>query len=149
MVIHPDKFWPVLCEALELTELIDDPRFDTYDKRDENHRELIDILDAAFAELTWDDWETKMGEREMIACRVNELTDLAGDEQVLANRYLQKLGHRELGEFWYVPTPVDFEKTPVSIRSEAPHLGEQTDEVLGELGFSEASIKDLRGREVV
>jgi crotonobetainyl-CoA:carnitine CoA-transferase CaiB-like acyl-CoA transferase len=149
MVIHPDKYWPVLCKALELEKLIDDPRFDTYAKRDENHRALIAILDEAFGALTWPEWERKMGEREMIACRVNALTDLAADEQILANRYMVKRPHKELGEFWYVPTPVDLEKTPVSIRHEAPHLGEQTDEILSELGFSAKEIEQLRERAVV
>jgi crotonobetainyl-CoA:carnitine CoA-transferase CaiB-like acyl-CoA transferase len=149
MVIHPERYWPVLCEALGLEELIDDPRFDTYAKRDDNHRELIVIIDQAFGEVTWPEWQEKMREREMIACRVNALTDLSNDEQVLANDYLVRLPHRELGEFWYVPTPVDFEKTPVSIRSEAPHLGQHTQEVLAELGFSPEHIDELRRREVV
>ena len=75
--------------------------------------------------------------------------DLSEDEQVLANQYMTRLPHPELGEFWYVPTPVDFSETPVSIRSEAPHLGQHTYEVLGELGFSREQIEDLRRREVV
>jgi crotonobetainyl-CoA:carnitine CoA-transferase CaiB-like acyl-CoA transferase len=149
MVIHPERYWPVLCEALRLPELVADPRFETYAKRDENHRELIAILDEAFASLTWQEWEARMREREMIACRVNSLIDLQSDTQVLANDYMVRLPHKDLGTFWYVPTPVDFERTPVSIRSEAPHLGEHTDEILSELGFTDAEIRDLRAREVV
>ena len=49
----------------------------------------------------------------------------------------------------YVPTPVQFEKTPISVRSAAPRLGEHTDEILGELGYSDGQIRELREREVV
>jgi crotonobetainyl-CoA:carnitine CoA-transferase CaiB-like acyl-CoA transferase len=149
MIVHGERDWPVLCTALGLERLIDDPRFTTHADRDSNHRELIAIFDEAFAELTWPEWDKRAREHQLISCRVNALTDLSGDEQVLANQYMTRLPHPELGEFWYVPTPVDFSETPVSIRSEAPHVGQHTDEVLGELDFSPEQIDDLRRREVV
>ncbi|HEY3183977.1 MAG TPA: CoA transferase [Gaiellaceae bacterium] len=149
MTLHPHKYWPALCNALGRPELIDDPRFVDVEKRRENFRELIDIYDAAFAELTWEQWDEKIHEHELIACRVNSLTDLASDEQILVNGYMRKLPHPDLGEWWYVPTPVQYEKTPISIRSAAPVLGEHTDELLGELGYSDEQIRDLREREVV
>ena len=115
MTLHPHKYWPALCNALGRPELIDDPCFVDVEKRRENFRELIDIYDAAFAELTWEQWDEKIHEYELISCRVNSLTDLASDEQILVNGYMQKLPHPDLGEWWYVPTPVQFEKTPISI----------------------------------
>jgi crotonobetainyl-CoA:carnitine CoA-transferase CaiB-like acyl-CoA transferase len=149
MTLHPHKYWPALCNALGRPELIDDPRFESVAKRRENFRELIAIYDEAFSQLTWEQWDAKIHEYELISCRVNSLTDLASDEQILANGYMQKLPHPDLGEWWYVPTPVSFEKTPISIRSAAPHLGENTDEILGGLGYSEVEIRDLRDRAVV
>jgi crotonobetainyl-CoA:carnitine CoA-transferase CaiB-like acyl-CoA transferase len=149
MTVHPDKYWPVLCRALGRPELIDDTRFATVEKRRENFPALIDIYDAAFAELTWEEWDAKIHEYELISCRVNSLTDLASDEQILVNGYMEKLPHPDLGEWWYMPTPVQYEKTPISIRSAAPQLGENTDEILGELGYSDEQIRDLRAREVV
>jgi crotonobetainyl-CoA:carnitine CoA-transferase CaiB-like acyl-CoA transferase len=149
MVIHSDRFWPRICRALELEELIEDPRFAGFDARADNHRELIEIFDSAFSELTWEEWERRSGGEEMIACRVNGLTDLIEDEQIRANDYMVKRQHPDLGEYWYVATPIEFEKTPVSIRSEAPHLGQHTDEILAELGYSGEQISDLRRREIV
>jgi formyl-CoA transferase len=149
MVIHPERFWPRLCRSLDLEELIEDPRFADFDARTDNHKELIEILDAAFAELTWEDWQQRSKREEMITCRVNSLTDLSEDEQILANNYMVKREHPDLEEFWYVPTPVEFEKTPVSIRSAAPRIGEHTDEILAEVGFSDEEIAGLRDGEVV
>jgi crotonobetainyl-CoA:carnitine CoA-transferase CaiB-like acyl-CoA transferase len=149
MTLHPHKYWPALCNALGRPELIDDPRFESVAKRRENFRELIAIYDEAFSKLTWEQWDEKIHEHDLISCRVNSLTDLASDEQILANGYMQKLPHPDLAEWWYVPTPVNFEKTPISVRSAAPRLGENTDEILGELGYSEAQIRELRDGAVV
>jgi crotonobetainyl-CoA:carnitine CoA-transferase CaiB-like acyl-CoA transferase len=149
MVIHPERFWPRLCHALELEELVDDERFAGFEPRERNHRELIGILDSAFARLDWGEWEERSKREEMIACRVNGLPDLVDDEQVAANEYLVKRPHPDLGEFWYAPTPIEFSKTPVSVRTAAPHVGQHTEELLGELGYSPEQVADLRGREVV
>jgi crotonobetainyl-CoA:carnitine CoA-transferase CaiB-like acyl-CoA transferase len=149
MTIHPEKNWPLVCRALGRPELIDDPRFVDAHRRAENHRELIEIFDHEFGKLEFADWDATAHEYGLIACRVNALTDLAADEQVLANGYMVKLPHPELGDWWHVPTPVYYEKTPVSVRSVAPHVGEHTDEILGDLGYSAERIRDLRERSVV
>lgn len=149
MVIHSDKFWPRLCDAVGAREIVDDERFRTADLRDRNHRALIAILDERFSRLTWDEWQRRSEREEMITCRVNRLTDLQHDVQVLANGYMTKRPHRDLGEFWYVNTPIKFEKTPVGIRSEAPHHGEHTEEILHEIGMSDSAINALRERKVI
>jgi len=149
MTIHPQKYWPLLCQALGRPELIEDSRFIDQDRRRQNYRALIDIYDQAFAGLTWAQWEEKIRQYELISCKVNALDDLTTDEQILANQYLVNLPHRELGSWWYVPTPISYEKTPIAIRSEAPHIGQHTDEILERLGYSTEEIDGLRERGAV
>lgn len=149
MTIHPDKYWPLLCKALGRPELIDDPRFRTQDLRRENYRALIEIYDDVFSKLTWPQWDERSRHYDLIACKVNALDDLNQDEQILANEYLLNRPHPELGSWWYLPTPIDFEKTPVSIRSEAPHIGQHNEEILQRLGYSEDEIEAYKERGVV
>jgi len=47
------------------------------------------------------------------------------------------------------PTPVDLSETPGSFRHRAPTLGEHTDEILKELGYSREEIAGLRARKVL
>jgi crotonobetainyl-CoA:carnitine CoA-transferase CaiB-like acyl-CoA transferase len=149
MTIHPTRYWPLICEAIGRPELVADPRFESVERRLENSRALIDIYDEAFAEMTWEQWNEKIQKYQLISCRLNDLREVHEDEQILANEYLVKLPHPDLGEWWYVPTPVYYEKTPIKIRSEAPHLGQHTDEILSSVGYSQEEIQDLRERAVV
>jgi crotonobetainyl-CoA:carnitine CoA-transferase CaiB-like acyl-CoA transferase len=45
--------------------------------------------------------------------------------------------------------PVTLSRTPASVRTAAPDIGEHTDEILGELGFSAEDVKGLRADKVV
>jgi formyl-CoA transferase len=45
--------------------------------------------------------------------------------------------------------PIKLSATPGTIRAAAPHTGEHTDQVLGELGLGAAEIKALRDKQVV
>jgi crotonobetainyl-CoA:carnitine CoA-transferase CaiB-like acyl-CoA transferase len=47
------------------------------------------------------------------------------------------------------PTPVDLSETPGRYRHRAPDLGEHTDEILREMGYSDAAIKELRAKDVI
>lgn len=150
MVIHKEMFWPKVCAVLGHPQLAADPRFVTAEDREENCRELVRILDGLFAELDFADWEKRAAEHDFISTRVNELTDLADDPQIQANGYVERRPHPVLGEWAYVATPLDFARTPVSIRGCAPQPGENSDEVLSEwLGLSPEDIAKLNEDEVI
>jgi len=86
----------------------------------------------------------------LIATRVNELTDLATDEQILANEYIQPGEHPVLGPWNWVTTPLRFSKTQLSIRTPAPEIGEHTDQVLTDyLGTSPEELDRLRSDGVI
>lgn len=150
MVIHKEMYWPKVCAALGDPGLAADPRFATVEKREQNCRELVRILDGLFAGLDFAEWEKRAAEQDFISTRVHELTDLADDPQVQANGYFERRPHPVFGQWAYVATPLDFARTPVSIRSCAPQPGENNDEVLsGWLGLSPGDIARLRDEEVI
>jgi crotonobetainyl-CoA:carnitine CoA-transferase CaiB-like acyl-CoA transferase len=149
MLGYGNRFWPKLCEALGQPDLADDDRFADESRRDQNHRSLIVVLDELFARITYSEWSSQARKFDLISTKVNALTDLGSDEQILENGYIQTLPHPDLGEWSYVTTPLQFEKTPVSIRSCAPQIGENTFEVLRDMRYSPDEICDLLKREVV
>jgi crotonobetainyl-CoA:carnitine CoA-transferase CaiB-like acyl-CoA transferase len=144
------QFWPQVCQALGEPDLATDPRFATAELREQNSLELVKILDGLFGAIDYADWERQATENDFISTRVNALTDLAGDPQIRANGYITELPHKDLGEFAYVATPLEFSKTPVSIRNCAPEVGENNVELLqGWLGMSDDDVEGLVERRVI
>ena len=69
------------CRCLEIEELIDDPRFDSLDKRYENNSELIKILDDRFAERTRDEWAERLEAEGCMWAPVQSLDEVIADPQ--------------------------------------------------------------------
>ncbi|MEE8473355.1 MAG: CoA transferase, partial [Dehalococcoidia bacterium] len=145
-----DRYWPSFCRALGIEELERDPRFESNEVRGQNAEELISILDKVFASRTSDEWlATFKGFPELSFAGVNRCSDVANDPQVVANNYLVDFSHPVLGDVKYPGFPIEFSKTPASIRSAAPDLGEHTREVLREMaGCSPEELARL-GKEGV
>ena len=148
--LSPDKFWPIVCRSMSLEALEKDSRFDSMDNRTKNCGELIAIFDRTFASKTRKEWEKIFKENGVIYAPVNNLKDLTEDPQVLANDYVTEFEHPVFGRMKTIGFPITFEKTPMSIRKEAPEFGQHTEEILTEiLGYTWDDIAKLRDEEVI
>ncbi|MBI2863027.1 MAG: CoA transferase [Chloroflexi bacterium] len=151
IAIDPDRSWPELCQAIDRSELADDPRFNNMEARSENREELIAIFDRHFATRDCEEWEKKLREGgDFIFSRVNTLVDAVTDPQVLANDYIVDFDHPVLGKMKQVAMPFDFSETPVRIHSPAPDIGQHNVEVLQEiLGYPMDKIVSLMEQDVI
>ncbi len=141
-IIDPRQ-WPALCRIVGLPNLENDPRFAETRTRNDHASDLIAILDDRFAEKPRDHW-LKLLEAEGIPCgAVQDYQELAEDEQVVANRYIVDTEDPRLGSVRLPGPPVQLSETPGETRP-APDLGQHTEEVLGQLGYSWQKIEDLR-----
>ena len=148
--LSPDKFWPIVCHSMGLDNLEKDPRFDSMDNRTKNCAELISIFDETFATKARADWERIFKENGVIYAPVNNMKDLTEDPQVLANDYVTEFDHPIFGRMKTVGFPITFEKTPMSIRREAPEFGQHTEEILTEIaGYTWDDIVKLKDEEVI
>lgn len=73
--------------------------------------------------------------------------EIHDDPQAIANGYLPRTTDANGTEFALAASPVQFDETPLSLRC-APGHGEHTDELLGELGYDEDDIIDLKVKSV-
>ena len=145
-----DRYWTSFAAALELDHLVDDPRFADTISRGENRHQLIPILDHAFAQKTYDEWaEILSASGDFIFSPVQSLQELPDDPQVIANDFITEVQHPDLGPVKLADHPIRYSKTPHSIRSVAPELGQHTEEVLLELGYTWEDITNFQDLGVI
>ncbi len=148
--LSPDKFWPLLCQAMGLEALEMDPRFDSMDNRMENCQELISILDRAFATRKREEWIRVFKAKGVVFAPVNDTLEMTLDPQVLANNYVTTFDHPVFGPTKTVGFPIGFSETPMSIRREAPEFGQHTEEILIDLlDYTWDDITRLKEEEVI
>ena len=146
-----DRYWSDFCTVLGIEHVLADPRFATMGDRADNAKELIPILDAAFASRPRDAWMQALKEGgDFIYTVVNTIADLPTDEQMLANENIVGYDHPRLGKTQLVGVPVRLSKTPGDPKGAAPEFGEHTERILTELlDYSWEDVAKLREEEVI
>ncbi|MCH2506149.1 MAG: CoA transferase [Dehalococcoidia bacterium] len=146
-----ERYWLPFCSVVGRPDLIYDSRFNTMERRYENRRELVELLDAHFLTRTSAEWEESLrGSGDIIWERVQRNLDLPSDPQVVANDYIVQYDHPAIGLSNWLQTPVNYSKTPLSTRKMAPALGENTEETLVDLlGYTWDDIVALKDKNVI
>lgn len=147
-----NRYWPTMCKAMDRLDLIEDPRFDSMETRDDNRTELIGIMDEVFVTKTRDEWAACLDEAgDLIWEHVQSALDLPNDPQVKANGYIKEIDHPTLGPSNWLQTPVGYDRTPLlSTQRLAPAHGENTEQIfIDELGYSWDDIASLQEDGVI
>lgn len=147
--LDPDRYWPKVCNALDIEELEHDPRFNSIEARGQNARELIRILDEKFASKTRQEWFSILAEEGCIFTPIQSPTEVTNDPQALANEYFIEVDHPEWGRIKMTGFPWNFSETPAAWRKKAPDFGQHNEEILAELGYSTDEIQQLKESGVV
>jgi len=147
--LQPDRYWPNVCKALGLEELENDPRFSTIEARHDNCKELVAILDEKFATRTRDEWMEIFKKEDIIYTPVQSASEVFKDPQALANDYIIGVDHPVWGKIKMLGFPWTFHDTPASVKREAPELGQHTEEILLEFGYTWEDIAKLKEAEVI
>ena len=132
-----------LCEALDVTHLVDDPRFKTPQDRSKNRVACNEELEKATVTRTSADWVTILNKAGVPCGPILNVKEVFEDEQVRALGLAVKIRHPRLGEQEVQNLPVTLSRTPGAVRTASPDLGEHTDEVLADLGYSKEDIAAL------
>jgi crotonobetainyl-CoA:carnitine CoA-transferase CaiB-like acyl-CoA transferase len=131
-------------------EFIGDPRFASDQLRADNREPITQAMNAWLASRTTEQAIAGLEKARVPAGPVLELDEVLEDPQVKARELLRYVEHP--GAAKPVPladTPVRLSATPGGIRHRAAALGEHTDEILHEIGYSDDGIAGLRAADVV
>lgn len=146
LMCNKEKFWPILCEMIGHPELGKDDRFRTFKDRLANRALIQELLDEALSARTTDDWLSAFGGR-VPAAPIYDVEQALENPFVAAQEMIQTLTNKDGAEFRMIDSPFRTgEPTP---NRPGPDLGEDTDELLGDLGMSDAEIAALREKGTV
>ena len=90
-----------------------------------------------------DQWLELLGDTNVPMMVVNSLDELVADPHLLASGFWQQHEHPTEGALRMSSPPMNFSKTPASIRSLPPRLGEHSEEVLREAGLEQSFIDSM------
>jgi len=149
VAVWKDATWRPFCEIIGRPGLADDPRFGTREARVANRAALVPVLVEVFVDKNVAEWMEALERADVLCAPVAGYAQMIAHPQVVASRMIVEQDHPRAGRFKTIATPVRFEKTPGTIRTPAPALGEHTREVLREIGYADGEIEALGARGVV
>ena len=151
-VLHmssPDKFWRNMFAVVGKPEWAEDSRFSNRKGRMENYDTLVEQLTPIFHGGRRDEWLRRLTEMDVPAAPINTLDEVFADPQVKTYGFPVEVEHPKMGKMKLVGSAVDMSRTPPSIDSPPPVLGEHTDEILAALGYASPAIADLRSKGAI
>jgi CoA:oxalate CoA-transferase len=150
IAIFVEKFWEKLCTILGVEHLVNDPRFSANDRRRENKKELLPILEHIFLEKTSAEWLKLASEEGIPSALVNTVDKVISDPQLLARNMLVDVDHPAYGKVKILGNPVKMSGFTEETFTAAPTLGEHNQEILSELlGYSQDKIDNLKKEKII
>ena len=149
LAIGNDGQFARFCEIAGHAEWAADARFATNAGRVRNRSELIPLLRQATVMKTTADWIALLENAAVPCGPINDLAGVFADPQVLHRGLRVEMPHAAGGSAPQVGNPIRFSATPIDYRLAPPLLGQDTEEVLHELGRDADAIAALRAAGVV
>ena len=144
-----DEHFKRLAKLIGKDEWITDPRYTDARARVKNRDELMAVLRPLFETKTSDEWMELLSTIDILKAKVNSYDDLFKDPQVQAVNAVRWVENDSLGR---VPMgTICGQRAPATgdALTHAPHLGEHTREILGEMGYGAGEIEKLTASAVV
>lgn len=149
IAVGNQKQWSAFCGLIGIPEAVNDPRFDTGAHRSANRAALKELIESALGEKSAAEWVPIISQASIPCGPVYRYSQVFASPQVEALGLIQQTTRRDGSPLPLLRGPLSVDGEASEIISPPPLLGEQTAEVLRELGFADDDIDRLEADGVV
>jgi len=130
--------WTALCVAMGMEGLLVDDRYLDSNLRHRNRKALASTIESVTSTRSVEHWLDVLGEAGVPCAPIQDFGQVFSDPHLLARHYFWDAPHPKVGPVRQLGSPMRFSRTPVRRDTAGPLLGEDTAELLAELGFGES-----------
>jgi formyl-CoA transferase len=143
------KIWQRFCETAEATALMQKPDYQTAAGRSKNRDALNAEIDSYLAGRTSAEWVERFNKAGVPCGPIYSIDQMFADPQVQHLGIAQSVTKKDKSPMRLVGQPFTLSRTPSRLAARPPELGEHTDAVLKEFGFSAREIAALHKAKAV
>ncbi|HYD58330.1 MAG TPA: CoA transferase [Burkholderiales bacterium] len=144
-----DGMWTRLCRTLGREDLLARPEFKTNEGRAKNRLALNKVLNECFSTGKSEDWVKTLNEAGVPCGPIYRMNEVFADPQVQHLGAVSAVKHPRLGELKVLSQVVKLSRTPASVATATPEIGEHTGEILRELEYSKDEIEKLKSEGAI
>lgn len=148
-ILEHERYIDILFKMLNRYDLIGDEKFATTLSAKANGPELISILDNEFVKYTQEEADRMLTENDIAHEKIQTSLDISKDQQAIENNYVQAFENRDGSVTYLSMPPIKFDCVEKIEIKDAPLVGQDNYEVLGELGFSKEDIDKLAEEGII
>lgn len=143
-LVYTDRQWRSFFNAIGQESVFDaDERFRTPATRSQHVDEIYALLQSILENRDTASWLDLLKDADIPAAAVNSIHDVLADEHLNKIGFFRRVRHPSEGEIILLDSPFEWSETKLDVRYPAPRIGEQSAEILEEVGVDGPEIEEL------
>ena len=149
LAVAGETIWRRFAEAVDKEDWLKMEEFKDAKNRLKNRDYLNNLIEELTVTKSSNEWVEKL-EKVGVPCGpINSIDKVFKDPQVKHLGIAQSVDTIPFGETELVGQPFNLSRTPSSLKQRPPEKGEQNNDVLSELGFSDKELDDFKNQEII
>jgi len=141
--------WAAMCTTLGLAGVVDDPRYADSSLRHQNREGLAETIESVTRTRPTSHWLTVLGGAGVPCAPIQDFGQVFTDPALLSRDYFWDTTHPTAGKVRQLGSPMRFSRTALRRDRAAPLLGQDTADLLMELGYATEDVERLAAQRVV